>query len=325
MPFQSGFALSLPFDNFDEMAEQAAAWDVRYEQLSSGQFSGRMSIASSDVVQLLRASWTTSILQVGSTPQDAWTFGLSLTPDAPTFHRARTLESSSIGLHPPNEELHFVTHGAAEMMVVVIDDSHLTTVLQGRFDMLPHDLSRTGRLRPRSGLAPLERARGLAVILDTVLAKPDDKIIHQRAQECALELMLRDIQPEPERSELRDYSHVARRIEELLRAPRETPLTISQLCALTGVPDRTLHLAFRKAMGTTPASYLRNLRLNAAHRDLRNAASGGVTDIALRHGFFHLGRFAVDYHRRFGERPSDTARRAFPTQPVAHLAVAENG
>jgi hypothetical protein len=182
------------------------------------------------------------------------TFGLSLTPDAPTFHRARTLESSSIGLHPPNEELHFVTHGAAEMMVVVIDDSHLTTVLQGRFDMLPHDLSRTGRLRPRSGLAPFERAKGLAVILDTVLAKPDDKIIHQRAQECALELILRDIQPEPERSDLRDYSHVARRIEELLRAPRETPLTISQLCAFTGVPDRTLHLAFRKAISSCAPS-----------------------------------------------------------------------
>ncbi|WP_255519247.1 hypothetical protein [Xylophilus sp. ASV27] len=30
--------------------------------------------------------------------------------------------------------------------------------------------------------------------------------------------------------------------------------------------------------------------------------------LAERYGFFHAGHFAAHYQRRFGERPSDTAR-----------------
>ena len=35
-----------------------------------------------------------------------------------------------------------------------------------------------------------------------------------------------------------------------------------------------------------------------------------VTDIAMDHGFVHLGRFAEQYRRFFGETPSQTLRRA---------------
>jgi AraC family ethanolamine operon transcriptional activator len=34
-----------------------------------------------------------------------------------------------------------------------------------------------------------------------------------------------------------------------------------------------------------------------------------VTLIAQRWGFFHLGRFAANYQRIFGEKPSHTLRR----------------
>nr|WP_244122252.1 helix-turn-helix domain-containing protein [Burkholderia latens] len=33
-----------------------------------------------------------------------------------------------------------------------------------------------------------------------------------------------------------------------------------------------------------------------------------VTDIALKRGFAHLGRFAIDYNRAFGGSPSATLR-----------------
>ena len=52
-------------------------------------------------------------------------------------------------------------------------------------------------------------------------------------------------------------------------------------------------------------------RLRRVRFDLENAQGEiSVTETALRWGFSHLGRFAADYRKTFGERPSETARRA---------------
>ena len=56
---------------------------------------------------------------------------------------------------------------------------------------------------------------------------------------------------------------------------------------------------------------LRAIRLEGARDDLRRSSASGdsVTDVALRWGFGHLGRFARDYAEQFGELPSQTLRR----------------
>ena len=50
-----------------------------------------------------------------------------------------------------------------------------------------------------------------------------------------------------------------------------------------------------------------------AHRDLQTAIPGGAGAAALaaRWGFTHLGRFAVEYRRRYGSSPSQTLRGSF--------------
>jgi transcriptional regulator GlxA family with amidase domain len=58
----------------------------------------------------------------------------------------------------------------------------------------------------------------------------------------------------------------------------------------------------------TPAAYLRTHRLNAAHRELLSAdpAVSTVTEIALRWGFGHPGRFSQIHRKLFDEKPSAT-------------------
>ena len=76
--------------------------------------------------------------------------------------------------------------------------------------------------------------------------------------------------------------------------------------------ERTLHEAFRRRLGTSPAAHLRDLHLQAARDALLDADPGaGVTvaRIALEHGFAHPGRFATTYRARFGESPAVTLRR----------------
>jgi AraC family ethanolamine operon transcriptional activator len=101
---------------------------------------------------------------------------------------------------------------------------------------------------------------------------------------------------------------VVRRVEEFLDAhEREIP-ALAELCAIAGAGERTLEYAFREQLGLTPGRYLRLRRLNRVRRELRGAdpATTRVTDVAMRWGFWQLGRFATEYRALFGERPSET-------------------
>lgn len=75
------------------------------------------------------------------------------------------------------------------------------------------------------------------------------------------------------------------------------------------VTVRSVQLAFRQHLGTTPGSYLRAIRLERAHRDLLRAHRGTgstVATIAARWQFASPSRFAAYYRQAFGELPSET-------------------
>jgi AraC family ethanolamine operon transcriptional activator len=58
--------------------------------------------------------------------------------------------------------------------------------------------------------------------------------------------------------------------------------------------------------------YLKISRLHAARENLRMARTPEITvkRTAMDLGFWDLGRFASDYRKLFGERPSETLARA---------------
>ena len=59
-----------------------------------------------------------------------------------------------------------------------------------------------------------------------------------------------------------------------------------------------------------PLQYLKHCRLEAARRELSSAERDQttVTEVALRYGFYHLGRFSGLYRETFGELPSETLK-----------------
>jgi AraC-like DNA-binding protein len=89
------------------------------------------------------------------------------------------------------------------------------------------------------------------------------------------------------------------------------PITLSEMATAARLSPRGLQAAFRRHLDTTPLAYLRSVRMERAHRELQSAdQSGGVSvaAVAAKWGFTHLGRFAIEYRRRFGVYPSQTLR-----------------
>ena len=89
----------------------------------------------------------------------------------------------------------------------------------------------------------------------------------------------------------------------------ELPLTVMELCRKTGFSAPTLYRAFSEEFGVGPKRYLHVRRLAGVRRDLRSLhTTESISDIAARWGFWHMGKFAADYRRQFGELPSDSRR-----------------
>jgi AraC-like DNA-binding protein len=107
-----------------------------------------------------------------------------------------------------------------------------------------------------------------------------------------------------------DWPVIVRRAQEYLRAHADEPVYVLDLCAATGVSERTLRSAFLAQCGMGPIRYLKLRRLHQVRQALRasSSAATSVKAVGLANGFWDLGRFAIEYHRLFGESPSATLR-----------------
>ncbi|MBR9829056.1 MAG: AraC family transcriptional regulator [Oceanospirillales bacterium] len=102
-----------------------------------------------------------------------------------------------------------------------------------------------------------------------------------------------------------------KKVEEYIEAHAQNPLTPATLAELAGVSVRTLYAGFREFRHMTPMEFLRNVRLQRVRESLQQAhMTQSVTDTAMYWGFSHMGRFSQEYQRLFGEKPSETKRRA---------------
>jgi transcriptional regulator GlxA family with amidase domain len=114
----------------------------------------------------------------------------------------------------------------------------------------------------------------------------------------------------------------SRRAAELLAHRLQDSWSVERLASAVGLSCRTLHRVVRRELGVSPMMLLRRVRLAQARADLEAPGRNtSVTNVAYDCGFSHLGRFAREYSRRFGESPSETLRRARGRQADPARAV----
>ncbi|WP_121371397.1 helix-turn-helix transcriptional regulator [Frondihabitans australicus] len=85
-------------------------------------------------------------------------------------------------------------------------------------------------------------------------------------------------------------------------------ITLSDIADAAGLSDRGVQQLFKRNLGTTPMSYLRDVRLDRVRQEILFSPDSPVGGIAKAWRLNHLGRFASEYRRRFGELPTETVR-----------------
>lgn len=101
-----------------------------------------------------------------------------------------------------------------------------------------------------------------------------------------------------------------RRAVEFIESNAASDIALADIADAVHVSSRAVQYMFRRHLDTTPLQYLRNLRLEHAHADLKAGSQmhDTVTAIATRWGFAHTGRFAVLYRQTYGRSPHETLR-----------------
>ncbi len=304
------------FVDSDQLGEEARQWDLDLWQLDRGPFHGGLLQFGVGDVHVTEARFGRTLRQRGSPPARLRTIGLAAKPGVQFSWRGKQVTGDDIVTFPRGAELSCVSDPHFHVFTCSFPDHLLATTAEaygvGEFDELcgKAEVFRCGSAE----IAPVRRCLSdlsrIARQNDTVLT---DRDFIQRATHDLPRRLLDAIAGSSGscRSETaRKREFALFRAEAYIVEFAGHDIKVGDICRAAQVSQRTLEYAFSARYGMTPKAFLIAFRLNAVRRGLRaaNSSSEGVADIANRWGFWHMGQFAADYRRQFGELPSRTLR-----------------
>lgn len=307
-----------------DAAAQASAqdWlDIECCQIDSGQYQGSLTRLETPGADLFVEQHDCTIHKFGRIPENRCT--VSVLNDIHTsgwFMQRDLTGDDSLFLLPGGTEFDVCLAGATSTLYIAF---YYDELLAGLRQLDPARWE-----APDSGLMCLQTSRRAAFVeaamtlMDRVhrrhTASLNRQILQRRLLHAA-QMALNGTGSSPS-SEPTDRQSRRRQVQTVRRARRymhecidgQANPSMVEVCAHAGVPERTVQYSFRRLLGITPVAYWRRLRLHRAREVLRRPhhEQETVTSIATRFGFLHLGRFARDYRRQFGEPPSVTLKRA---------------
>ena len=97
---------------------------------------------------------------------------------------------------------------------------------------------------------------------------------------------------------------------DFIKANLHLKISMLDLKHHTNYSERSLQLIFKKYFNKSPFEYIEEQRLLKAYELIKQYKdSRKTTDIAREVGFRHLGRFSVNFKKRFGIHPSALAKK----------------
>lgn len=297
-----------------EMGKLAIDWRIDPIQLQPGSYRGRIRGIQTRRIQLGVCDHSISTRIVGNAPARSVVLAWCLPSSFPASLWGRRLESREMAILRAGEAIASVHPGPTQLFTVAIQRPLADEFAHSRGGASFHSLFPHERLTSASPSGFAATARQLLSLLDQI--PPSDPPF---ANAMAAEDFERDliailfarvdfISPRRQRPHRCPYARLA---EIHLSQHRRQPLDLSTVCRHLGTTPRTVQLGFRKTFGLSMKSYAQALRFNGARRELISAdfSDHSVKAVALNWGFRHLGRFATEYHRWFGECPSTTLAR----------------
>lgn len=318
-PIPSGsFATTETFDGIAH-ARCLTGWrDSHYEHVGRQPFRGRMAELCLWPVQIIYERIEQPCVYRGVPWAGSLIFLSKLAADGDVYCNGRRINASTVTIFPWNFTSSAFLRGPACNVAIAVDEralvDHARSTLNQEISVA--SLRRSFSVIGSESVEMFERSA--MSIIGELTASPGllneesyRTMTRRRLLDVLVQVLDGGIAAARQLAPPSPRSYIVERAAQYMDTRLADPLQMSDICEAIRVSPRTLRYSFEEMVGVSPTQYLLAVRLSRVRRDLLHAgASSRINRIAERHGFAHMGRFAQFYSEAFGERPSDTARRA---------------
>jgi len=309
------FASGLPpdrtvtFESAEECEETMQRWGINQEmqQLGTGKYRSDLAVLTTEEAELYVDRFSKAVTMNLEAPADA--VGI-------LFPRSASDQFLVCGQNVGNRKLIVFPDGSdADIVIPDLAGSEAITLPTERFIQLIEVLS--PMYDWQKGLTMIEgnmkQMGTLRQALFSLIAQPEPEPDAEQLSNllAATVLLITDSPCQRARVEKLHTPNAQRRIakqaQTYIDEHYQLAIHMEDLCRLTGVGVRTLQRCFRQYFDFTISDYVKTVRLNAALRELTAAhpVVNSVTEIAMRNGYTHLGRFSCEFRSRFGQSPRE--------------------
>ena len=303
--------LNQRFYDLDAMGE-TVGFDLNFRQLEAGQLNAQILLLAGPRNLAIRVEFDRKFHQRGCPPPGILTFGLPDQESGPLRWNGREAKPGALinfnngrldGVNSGNfggYTLSFTEDLLHQTALILSIDLNVPSIIHSIAFWDPQDAEHN---LLRRNLRFLEHA---AVTKSEYELRKSAEIFNFDLAASVVRILGRG-QGQPPRESAPFRAAVLKRALLLIDDPGQTPLSVAEMCQTVGASWATLERAFSEEFGMAPKAYIQTARLGTVRQQLLESNSTTlITDVANRCGFWHMGRFAANYRKQFGELPSAT-------------------
>lgn len=302
--------MQFPFESIDQLDEltHAMGWHTEYRQLQPGSFSSVFTTLEGESWFLMEEQSSRTVEIQAPAPEDM--YALALPAGGQGVINGQALTDSHVVVMGPDSDTRATLTGGMKVPQIGIPVERFESMVQAVAPNLvvPRAVTLSLATTPDSAEKLRQTIRSALFTPSKREAIREEAISRILADFVAV-LAYRSKRPDGRSLHRAAAKRALNRAREYIEANLGRTIRVSTLCQYAGTSLSTLERSFVREMGMSPQQYVKVRRLNAVRSCLKVADKEqrlGVTETALSYGFAHLGRFAGEYYRHFGEYPRDT-------------------
>ncbi len=306
-------------NSYEEFAESTSGWNLDWRQLDRGPFNATVLQVTTPSMLVSQFRCNRKFHQRGVSPPGMRSFGIVGAQSSPVEWNGREWSKNQIEVFPTFDPYESVSNPEFQGDGVSIPEEQIRSTAETLGLPDPLERCHEGSSFVESGPRRMETLRrSLARLYSTVSTQGDSLLSEAECSDMEFEVhsalvtaLASDLEKDMRLPHATFRSRALRPALDYIEANADRAPTVKDICVASGASYRTLNYAFLERFGVAPKQYLQAVRLDGVRKALRKLGpQRAIIDAANRWGFWHMGQFAADYKRQFGELPSETLARA---------------